>query len=95
MQPACSPCLLQGIVTRVGDVKPLMEVACYTCDSCGFEVYQEVTSDSFLPIARCPTPACLNNTANGHLHLQTRACKVRVRGKTSACSTSHVSAPSS
>ena len=64
-------------MTRVGDVKPLMEVACYTCDGCGFEVYQEVSGDSFLPIARCPTPACLNNTTNGHLHLQTRACKAR------------------
>lgn len=30
----------QGIVTRVNDVKPLMEFACYTCDDCGFEIYQ-------------------------------------------------------
>ena len=32
--------LSQGICTRVGDVKPLIEVACFTCDGCGFEVYQ-------------------------------------------------------
>lgn len=24
----------------MGDVKPLIEVACLTCDSCGFEIYQ-------------------------------------------------------
>ena len=67
---------VSGIVTRVGDVKPLMEVACYTCDACGFEIYQEVTGEAFTPLARCPTPACLNNHAtNGQLHLQTRACK--------------------
>jgi DNA replication licensing factor MCM7 len=69
---------VSGIVTRVGDVKPLMEVACYTCDACGFEIYQEVTGEAFTPLARCPTPACLNNHAtNGQLHLQTRACKAR------------------
>ena len=31
---------LQGVCTRVGDVKPLLEVACLTCDCCGFEIYQ-------------------------------------------------------
>eukprot|EP00982_Pelagococcus_subviridis_P011248 31072-Pelagococcus_subviridis.AAC.10 len=35
-------CSKQGICTRVGDVKPLLEVACFTCDSCGSELYQEV-----------------------------------------------------
>ena len=30
----------KGICTRVGDVKPLIEIACFTCDGCGFEVYQ-------------------------------------------------------
>jgi len=30
----------KGICTRAGDVKPLIEVACLTCDSCGFEIYQ-------------------------------------------------------
>jgi DNA replication licensing factor MCM7 len=54
-----------------------MEVACYTCDACGFEIYQEVTGESFMPIQRCPTGACLNSTSGANLHLQTRACKVR------------------
>ena len=54
-----------------------MEVACYTCDACGFEIYQEVTGDTFMPIQRCPTSACLNGGAGALLHLQTRACKAR------------------
>lgn len=31
---------VEGIVTRCTDVKPLMQVATYTCDNCGFEIYQ-------------------------------------------------------
>ena len=65
---------VSGIVTRVGDVKPLMEVACYTCDTCGFEIYQEVTGDAFMPVQSCPTPACGGSNAAA-VHLQTRACK--------------------
>ena len=29
-----------GIITRVSDVKPLMQVVVYTCEECGFEIYQ-------------------------------------------------------
>ncbi|KAF8038043.1 hypothetical protein BT93_B0794 [Corymbia citriodora subsp. variegata] len=29
-----------GIITRCSDVKPLMQVAVYTCEDCGFEIYQ-------------------------------------------------------
>jgi DNA replicative helicase MCM subunit Mcm2 (Cdc46/Mcm family) len=31
---------LSGIVTRCSDVRPLMQVAVYTCEECGFEIYQ-------------------------------------------------------
>ncbi|OEL23179.1 DNA replication licensing factor MCM7, partial [Dichanthelium oligosanthes] len=31
---------ISGIVTRCSDVKPLMQVAVYTCEECGFEIYQ-------------------------------------------------------
>ena len=31
---------LKGIVTKCSDVKPLLQVAAYTCDECGFEIYQ-------------------------------------------------------
>ena len=33
---------IRGIVTRVSDVKPYISVVTYTCDKCGYEVYQEV-----------------------------------------------------
>ena len=36
---------ISGIVTRCSDVKPLMQVAVYTCEECGFEIYQ--VSDPF------------------------------------------------
>ncbi|KAH9786751.1 DNA replication licensing factor MCM7 [Citrus sinensis] len=31
---------ISGIITRCSDVKPLMQVAVYTCEECGFEIYQ-------------------------------------------------------
>lgn len=48
---------VQGIVTRVTEVKPRAVVAAYICRSCGFEVYQEITGRSFMPLQSCPTPA--------------------------------------
>ena len=41
---------LKGICTRAGDVKPLIEVACLTCDSCGFEIYQVFWPDPTSPM---------------------------------------------
>ncbi len=64
---------VKGIVTRVTDVKPHMRVATYTCDKGGFEVYQEVTGRSFMPLVQCPVASCCNGT--GRLQLQTRASK--------------------
>ena len=34
---------VRGIVTRVSDVKPCMQVAAYMCDVCGCEIYQVVS----------------------------------------------------
>ena len=33
---------IKGIVTRATDVKPLMQVATYSCDQCGAETFQPV-----------------------------------------------------
>lgn len=46
-----------GIVTRVTEVKPRAAAAAYLCRSCGFEVYQEITGRSYMPLQQCPTPA--------------------------------------
>ena len=36
---------VKGIVTRTTEVKPMMQVATYTCDQCGAETYQPVSAD--------------------------------------------------
>lgn len=44
-----------GIVTRVTEVKPRVVAAVYVCHGCGYEVYQEVTGRSYMPVLTCPT----------------------------------------
>ncbi|PXF44006.1 DNA replication licensing factor MCM7 [Gracilariopsis chorda] len=44
-----------GIVTRITEVKPRVEVATYTCHSCGYEVYQQVGGKTYMPVLSCPT----------------------------------------
>ncbi|KAI4326439.1 hypothetical protein MLD38_031754 [Melastoma candidum] len=66
---------ISGIVTRCSDVKPLMQVAVYTCEECGFEIYQEVTARAFLPLFQCPSKRCEINKTKGNLILQLRASK--------------------
>jgi len=63
---------VKGIVTRVTAVKPQLQVATYTCDQCGFEVYQEVTARNFMPLFKCPSSNCEHNRTNGKLRMQTR-----------------------
>ena len=66
----------KGIITRTSEVKPLVEVATYTCDCCGFEIYQEVGfKKQFLPLQNCPGPQCQKNKIAGRLFLQTRGSK--------------------
>lgn len=64
--------VLKGVVTRSSAVKPLVRVAVYTCDVCGFEIYQEVDSRTFLPLTECQSQKCKTNNQKGDLHLQTR-----------------------
>ncbi|KAG2697638.1 hypothetical protein I3843_07G115500 [Carya illinoinensis] len=66
---------ISGIVTRCSDVKPLMQVAVYTCEDCGFEIYQEVTARVFMPLFECPSKRCVTNKTKGNLILQLRASK--------------------
>ncbi|KAL5700906.1 DNA helicase [Ranunculus cassubicifolius] len=66
---------IAGIVTRCSDVKPLMQVAVYTCEECGFEIYQEVTARIFMPLFDCPSSRCKINQTKGNLILQLRASK--------------------
>uniref|UniRef100_K3W9A1 DNA replication licensing factor MCM7 n=1 Tax=Globisporangium ultimum (strain ATCC 200006 / CBS 805.95 / DAOM BR144) TaxID=431595 RepID=K3W9A1_GLOUD len=66
---------IKGMVTRVSNVKPLLTVATYTCESCAYEVYQEVNSRQFNPLVQCPSDRCKTNQQNGRLIMQTKASK--------------------
>ncbi|KAL0845799.1 hypothetical protein Bca101_019045 [Brassica carinata] len=66
---------IAGIVTHCSDVKPLMAVAVYTCEDCGHEIYQEVTSRVFMPLFKCSSSRCRVNSKAGNPILQLRASK--------------------
>jgi len=63
---------VKGIVTRVSDVKPCVQVACYTCDLCGYEAYQVVHSKEYNPLVECPSKRCIQNQTKGQLVQQVR-----------------------
>ncbi|QID84374.1 Mcm2-7 hexameric complex component [Saccharomyces pastorianus] len=66
---------VRGIITRVSDVKPSVEVIAYTCDQCGYEVFQEVNSRTFTPLSECTSEECSQNQTKGQLFMSTRASK--------------------
>merc|ERR1711962_1238207 len=66
---------IRGIVTRATEVKPMLQVATYTCDQCGAETYQTINSTAFMPLLMCPSDDCRINKSGGRLHLQTRGSK--------------------
>jgi DNA replication licensing factor MCM7 len=66
---------VKGVVTRVTEVKPMLQVATYTCDRCGAETYQPIGGPSFMPLEMCPSQDCQINKSGGRLYLQTRGSK--------------------
>ncbi|MCJ1233695.1 Mcm2-7 hexameric complex component [Varicellaria rhodocarpa] len=66
---------VRGITTRVSDVKPAVLVNAYTCDRCGCEIFQPVTTKQFTPMQECPSEECKKNNSKGQLFLSTRASK--------------------
>ncbi|KAF1836620.1 DNA replication licensing factor CDC47 [Decorospora gaudefroyi] len=66
---------VRGIATRVSDVKPAVQVNAYSCDRCGSEVFQPVTTKQFTPLVECPSDECKRNKTKGQLFLSTRASK--------------------
>lgn len=66
---------VRGIVTRVSDVKPSVLVNAYTCDKCGFEIFQEVNSKTFTPLTECTSATCQADNQKGQLFMSTRASK--------------------
>ena len=66
---------VRGIVTRATEVKPMMQVATYTCDQCGAETFQPIASTSFMPVINCNAEVCRVNKSGGRLTLQSRGSK--------------------
>ncbi|KAF2707140.1 DNA replication licensing factor CDC47 [Pleomassaria siparia CBS 279.74] len=66
---------VRGIATRVSDVKPSVQVNAYSCDRCGCEIFQPVTTKQFTPMTECPSDECKKNNTKGQLFLSTRASK--------------------
>ena len=66
---------VRGITTRVSDVKPSIQIQAYTCDTCGCEVFQPVTTKQFTPMLVCPSKPCTENATKGQLFASTRASK--------------------
>lgn len=66
---------LRGIITRVTEVKPLLQVGTYSCEQCGYEIYQEVNSTAFMPLIECPSEECKANGVRGQLFLQSRGSR--------------------
>ena len=66
---------IKGIVVRTTDVKPFIRVACYICDICGSETYQNVYSRIFTPLTDCQSPQCRNNRSHGKITMINRTSK--------------------
>lgn len=66
---------VRGIATRVSDVKPAVKVNAYSCDRCGSEIFQPITTKQYTPLVECPSSECKKNNTKGQLFLSTRASK--------------------
>ncbi|KAG8937429.1 Mcm2-7 hexameric complex component, partial [Tulasnella sp. 408] len=66
---------IRGIVTRVSEVKPRVQIVTYSCDSCGNEIFQQIAHPQFTPMVDCPSEMCLANNTKGTLNMQTRASR--------------------
>lgn len=69
---------ITGMVVRSSDVKPYCQVATYSCDDCGAELYQVLQGQrEFMPQRHCPNCAQQNRRQSkfNTLHLQTRGSK--------------------
>ncbi|KAI9782176.1 MAG: Mcm2-7 hexameric complex component [Peltula sp. TS41687] len=66
---------VRGITTRSSDVKPAVRVNAYSCDRCGCEIFQPVTTKQFTPMLECPSEACKKNQSRGQLFMSTRASR--------------------
>ncbi len=69
---------VKGVVIRATEVKPMLQVATYTCDRCGAETYQPISSSSFMPIEMCQSQDCQVNKSGGKSFIERRVAAVKV-----------------
>lgn len=65
----------KAIVTKCSEIRPSIEVACYSCEACGNEAYQVIHGKEFNPLDQCPASQCVKNELKGKLYLQVRGSK--------------------
>ncbi|CCJ30575.1 unnamed protein product [Pneumocystis jirovecii] len=87
---------VRGIIIRVSDVKPSLQINAYTCDHCGYEIFQEIKAKQFIPIIECISDECRKNNSKGQLFMSSRASKfipfqeARIQELTSQVSVGHI-----
>ena len=58
---------VRAMVIRVSEVKPMISMACYLCEICGYEMYQPVHGRNYNPLTDCISPECVNNNNRGRI----------------------------
>lgn len=66
---------VHGTIIRASEVRPLLTVATYSCDTCSSEMFQTITGPSFGPLIMCNSEFCKQNRTGGRVQLQTRGSK--------------------
>ncbi|KAM0676996.1 DNA replication licensing factor MCM7 [Binucleata daphniae] len=67
--------LVRGIITKITQTKPSLQLAAYICESCASETYQSVDKDTFIPVLQCNSPKCSIQKIRPTLILKNRASK--------------------
>ena len=78
------------------DVKPFLKVASYSCDVCGYEIYQVINQRTYMPLISCESEQCRNNHSQGDIMQINRASKflsfqeITIQEPTNEVPTGHV-----
>ena len=87
---------IKGIVVKMTDVKPFLKVASYSCDICGYEIYQVNHQRTYMPLISCESEQCRNNHSQGDIMQINRASKflsfqeITIQEPTNEVPTGHV-----
>lgn len=65
----------RGTVTKVTQIKPVIQLAAYLCEVCGSETFQTISKDTFGMIHQCNSPKCKTLRIKPTLTLKNRASR--------------------